>query len=91
MEDALVADDGAACLNQRYSPLKEISTGNVKQLKGVWLTHLRNSAVAAKYSADGEWYRARVEKPLGPLHAGGLSDLHRACAQVSLEQPGQMP
>jgi hypothetical protein len=32
-----------------------------------------------------------VEKPLGPLDAGGLSDLHRAGAQVSLEQPGQMP
>jgi quinohemoprotein ethanol dehydrogenase len=44
--------------NQRYSALDQIDTSNVSQLKGVWLTHLRGSALAAKYSAEGtpvEW------------------------------------
>jgi quinohemoprotein ethanol dehydrogenase len=59
--------NGGSLLNQRYSPLKEISTGNVKQLKGVWLTHLRNSAVAAKYSAESQplEYKGVIYVPTG--------------------------
>jgi alcohol dehydrogenase (cytochrome c) len=50
--------NGGDDFNQRYSALSQIDTSNVSQLKGVWLTHLRKSAVAAKYSAEGtpvEW------------------------------------
>ena len=50
--------NGGDVANQRYSTLDDIDTSNVKQLKGVWLTHLRGSAMAAKYSAEGtpiEW------------------------------------
>jgi quinohemoprotein ethanol dehydrogenase len=45
--------NGGSVLNQRYSPLKEINTGNVKQLKGVWHVHL-NSATGAKYSGESQ-------------------------------------
>jgi quinohemoprotein ethanol dehydrogenase len=45
--------NGGSLANQRYSPLDQIDTSNVKDLKGVWLTHLR-SATAAKYSAEGQ-------------------------------------
>jgi quinohemoprotein ethanol dehydrogenase len=55
--DALPTDNwitnGGSLANQRYSPLDEIDTSNVQNLKGVWLTHLR-SAMAAKYSAEGQ-------------------------------------
>jgi alcohol dehydrogenase (cytochrome c) len=50
--------NGGDVFNQRYSALDQIDTSNVSQLKGVWLTHLRKSATAAKYSAEGtpvEW------------------------------------
>src|SRR3954447_1374289 len=46
--------NGGSLGNQRYSPLTQIDDSNVKQLKGVWLTHLRKSAVAAKYSAESQ-------------------------------------
>jgi len=46
--------NGGSTMNQRYSPLDQIDTDSVKQLKGVWLTHLRKSATAAKYSAEGQ-------------------------------------
>jgi alcohol dehydrogenase (cytochrome c) len=46
--------NGGSLLNQRYSPLDQIDTGNVKNLKGVWLTNLKGSGVAAKYSAEGQ-------------------------------------
>ena len=56
--DALPTDNwitnGGSLANERYSPLDEIDTGNVSKLKGVWLTHLRKSAVAAKYSAESQ-------------------------------------
>jgi quinohemoprotein ethanol dehydrogenase len=45
--------NGGTLFNQRYSPLDEIDTSNVKDLKGVWMTHL-GSATAAKYSAEGQ-------------------------------------
>jgi transposase len=56
--------------------------------------HGVESTQAAETSMHGNLRHRKVglvEKPLGPLDAGGLSDLHRAGAQVSLEQPGQMP
>jgi alcohol dehydrogenase (cytochrome c) len=46
--------NGGSLLNQRYSPLDQIDTGNVKNLKGVWLTNLKGSGVAPKYSAEGQ-------------------------------------
>jgi glucose dehydrogenase len=36
-EDAWITNGGSLS-NQRYSPLDEIDTGNVKELKGVWMT-----------------------------------------------------
>ena len=46
--------NGGTVMNQRYSPLDEIDTGNVKDLKGVWMTNLDGSGVAAKYSAEAQ-------------------------------------
>ena len=42
------------CCNERYSPLDQVDTSNVAQLKGVWMTHLNGSALAAKYSAESQ-------------------------------------
>jgi quinohemoprotein ethanol dehydrogenase len=44
---------GGSLMNERYSPLTQIDTSNVSQLKGVWRTHL-GSGLAAKYSAEGQ-------------------------------------
>ena len=52
-EDAWLTN-GGTLMNQRYSPLDEIDTDNVKDLKGVWMTDLKGSGVAAKYSAEGQ-------------------------------------
>jgi quinohemoprotein ethanol dehydrogenase len=46
--------NGGTLMNQRYSPLDQIDTKNVADLKGVWRTHLRKSATAAKYSAESQ-------------------------------------
>jgi alcohol dehydrogenase (cytochrome c) len=43
--------NGGDFTNDRYSTLTTIDASNVSQLKGVWLTHLRNSGTAAKYSS----------------------------------------
>jgi alcohol dehydrogenase (cytochrome c) len=40
--------------NERYSPLDQIDTSNVSQVKGVWMTHLDGSGIAAKYSAESQ-------------------------------------
>jgi quinohemoprotein ethanol dehydrogenase len=45
--------NGGTVFNQRYSPLDQISTSNVSDLKGVWRTHL-NSATAFKYSGEAQ-------------------------------------
>jgi alcohol dehydrogenase (cytochrome c) len=45
--------NGGSLLNQRYSPLSEITTSNISGLKGVWMTHLK-SGLAAKYSAESQ-------------------------------------
>ena len=46
--------NGGTLANQRYSPLDEIDTDNVDELKGVWMTDLAGSGVAAKYSAEAQ-------------------------------------
>jgi alcohol dehydrogenase (cytochrome c) len=45
---------GGNLSNERYSPLDQISTSNIAQVKGVWRTHLDGSGVAAKYSGEGQ-------------------------------------
>jgi quinohemoprotein ethanol dehydrogenase len=45
---------GGNLMNERYSPLDQIDTSNVSQLKGVWRTHLDGSGVGAKYSAESQ-------------------------------------
>ena len=45
---------GGNLWNERYSPLTQIDTSNVSQLKGVWRTHLNGSGVGAKYSAESQ-------------------------------------
>ena len=44
--------NGGSLSNARYSPLDEIDTDNVEDLKGVWRTHLNGSGEATKYSAE---------------------------------------
>ena len=46
--------NGGTLSNQRYSPLDEIDTDNVDELRGVWMTDLAGSGVAAKYSAEAQ-------------------------------------
>jgi alcohol dehydrogenase (cytochrome c) len=45
---------GGSLKNERYSPLDQIDTSNVSQVKGIWHTHLEGSGVAAKYSAESQ-------------------------------------
>src|SRR5687768_13988594 len=42
--------NGGNLYNQRYSPLDQIDTSNVAELKGVWRTRLRGSGAAPQYS-----------------------------------------
>src|SRR3989454_2049786 len=44
--------NGGNLTNQRYSTLKQIDTSNVRQLKGAWMTRLKGSGLAAKYSFE---------------------------------------
>ncbi|MGI1678851.1 MAG: PQQ-binding-like beta-propeller repeat protein [Cellvibrionaceae bacterium] len=46
--------NGGNIYNQRFSPLKQINTSNVKQLKGDWKTHLDGSGVGAPYSGEAQ-------------------------------------
>ncbi len=59
--------NGGSVLNQRYSPLSQVTTANVSRLRGVWLTHLRKSGSAAKYSAEGQplEYKGVIYVPTG--------------------------
>jgi quinohemoprotein ethanol dehydrogenase len=59
--------NGGSTFNQRFSDLDEIDASNVAQLKGVWLTHLRKSAMAAKYSAESQpiEYKGIIYVPTG--------------------------
>ena len=44
--------NGGNLTNQRYSTLKQIDTFNVKQLRGAWMTRLKNSGFGANYSFE---------------------------------------
>jgi quinohemoprotein ethanol dehydrogenase len=44
--------NGGNLTNQRYSTLKQINVGNVKQLKGAWMTRLKGSGFGGKYSFE---------------------------------------
>ena len=44
--------NGGNLTNQRYSTLTQIDTTNVKQLKGAWMTRLKGSGAAGKYSFE---------------------------------------
>jgi glucose dehydrogenase len=44
--------NGGNLTNQRYSTLKQIDISNVKQLKGAWMTRLKGSGAAGKYSFE---------------------------------------
>ena len=59
--------NGGSTSNQRYSSLDEINDSNVQNLKGVWLTHLRKSGIAAKYSAESQplEYQGVIYVPTG--------------------------
>jgi len=46
--------NGGTIRNDRYSPLTEIDSSNVSQLRGVWRTSLGGSGTAAKYSQEGQ-------------------------------------
>jgi quinohemoprotein ethanol dehydrogenase len=48
------ATNGGSTMNQRYSPLTQINDTNVKNLKGVWRTHLGGLGTAAKYSGESQ-------------------------------------
>jgi quinohemoprotein ethanol dehydrogenase len=45
--------NGGTLFNQRYSPLDQLTSANVANLKGVWRIHL-NSATAFKYSGEAQ-------------------------------------
>ena len=67
--------NGGSTYNQRYSPLDEIDTENVENLKGVWMTDLRGSALAAKYSAEAQpiVYDGVIYVPTGEDHVFAVS------------------
>ena len=44
--------NGGNLTNQRYSTLNQINASNVKQLKGAWMTRLKGSGAAGKYSFE---------------------------------------
>src|SRR3954471_6998693 len=45
---------GGNLMNERYSPLDQLNTDNISQVKGIWRTHLKGSAIAAKYSQESQ-------------------------------------
>jgi glucose dehydrogenase len=59
--------NGGTLYNQRYSPLDQIDTSNVDRLKGVWMTDLKGSGLAAKYSAEAQplYYNGVLYVPTG--------------------------
>ena len=46
--------NGGNLYNQRYSPLNQLNTSNVAELKGVWRARLHGSGVAPKYSGQAQ-------------------------------------
>src|SRR2546428_769016 len=68
--------NGGNLTNQRYSTLNQINTSNVKQLKGAWMTRLKGSGAAGKYSfeasplvKDGIMYVITGNDDVFALHA----------------------
>jgi alcohol dehydrogenase (cytochrome c) len=59
--------NGGSLSNQRHSPLTEIDSDNVDDLKGVWHGNLDGSGVATKYSAEGQpiVYKGTMYVPTG--------------------------
>ncbi len=59
--------NGGSTFNQRYSSLDQIDASNVSSLRGVWMTHLRDSGVAARYSAESQplEYQGTIYVPTG--------------------------
>src|SRR3712207_5323644 len=59
--------NGGSLKNQRYSPLDQIDTDNVADLKGVWMTDLKGSGIAAKYSQEAQpiFYEGVLYVPTG--------------------------
>jgi quinohemoprotein ethanol dehydrogenase len=45
--------NGGSIANQRYSPLSQITAGNVAGLKGIWHVHL-HSGIPGKYSGEAQ-------------------------------------
>jgi len=58
--------NGGSVYNQRFSPLKQITSENVSGLKGMWLTQL-DSANGAKYSEEAQpiAYDGKIYVPSG--------------------------
>lgn len=46
--------NGGNLYNQRYSPLKQITTNNVNKLKGVWRARLNGSGVGPPFSGEAQ-------------------------------------
>ena len=46
--------NGGTLYNQRYSPLSGINRDNVKDLKGVWRTHLNGSGLGVQHSGQAQ-------------------------------------
>ncbi len=46
--------NGGDIFNRRYSPLDQINTGNVGELKGVWRARLDGSGVGPQYSGEAQ-------------------------------------
>jgi alcohol dehydrogenase (cytochrome c) len=46
--------NGGTVFNQRYSPLTEINTNNVKDLRAEWRTHLNGSGVGPPFSGEAQ-------------------------------------
>jgi quinohemoprotein ethanol dehydrogenase len=46
--------NGGSLSNQRYSPLKQINRDNVRDVKGVWRTHLGGSGMGAQHSGQAQ-------------------------------------
>ena len=46
--------NGGNVLNQRYSPLTEINSSNVAELKAEWQAHLNGSGVGPPYSGEAQ-------------------------------------
>jgi quinohemoprotein ethanol dehydrogenase len=59
--------NGGSLSNDRFSSLDQIDASNVSRVKGVWLTHLRKSGLAAKYSAESQpvEYKGVIYVPTG--------------------------